>query len=161
MYDYKLLRVGAQTQDDYAALRVPTILKRPSSVRFSNRPVVLPHVRRGIKVFNDIYGGKIATTQQYDLNREQPVQGWNSQTRQTRRWENSGEEHITLALFLRNSNIVCDGKDHVYDGEHIDSENIGQFERDPHVKTTARARLDPKHVDKRTRIVQETANKIS
>jgi hypothetical protein len=71
------------------------------------------------------------------------------------------KRHILLALFLRNSNIVGDGKDYVYDGEHIDSENIGQFERNPHLETTTRARLDPKHVDERTRIVQETTNKIS
>ena len=43
----------------------------------------------------------------------------------------------------------------------VASENIGQFERNPHLETTTRARLNPKHVDVRTRIVKVTASKIS
>ena len=47
--------------------------------------------------------------------------------------------------------------------ELLDSKNINicQFQCNPHLETTMRARLDPKHVDKRARIVQETASKNS
>ena len=55
------------------------------------------------------------------------------------------------------------GKNRVYDDELLNSKNINicQFECNPHLETTIRARLNPKHVDKRARIVQETTNKIS
>ena len=56
-----------------------------------------------------------------------------------------------------------DRKDHVCDDERLNSKNIDirQFERNPHLETTIRARFNPKHVDKRARIVQETASEIS
>ena len=38
---------------------------------------------------------------------------------------------------------------------------ICQLQRNPHLETTTRARLYPKHVDERSRIVQETASKNS
>ena len=66
-------------------------------------------------------------------------------------------------FFLRNWNIVVNGKDHVYDDdETLNSKNINicQFERNPNFETTIRARLNPKHVDECARIVQETTNKI-
>jgi hypothetical protein len=58
---------------------------------------------------------------------------------------------------------VVDGKDHVYnDGPSASKTiNICQLERNPDLETTTRTRLNPKHVDERTRIVQETASKIS
>lgn len=40
-------------------------------------------------------------------------------------------------------------------------EKIGQFKRNPHLKTTTGARLDPKHIDERLGIVEETASKDS
>ena len=39
--------------------------------------------------------------------------------------------------------------------------NICQFERNPHHETTTGARLNPKHIDERVRIVKETTSKIS
>ena len=57
-----------------------------------------------------------------------------------------------------------DSKDRVYnDDEPVDSKNINicQFERNPHLETTTRARHNPKHVDERTGIVQEMTSKIS
>jgi hypothetical protein len=56
-----------------------------------------------------------------------------------------------------------DGKDHVYNDERLDSKNIYicQFKRNPDLETTSRTRLNPKHVDERARIVQETISKIS
>ena len=56
-----------------------------------------------------------------------------------------------------------DGKDRVYHDEPLNSKNINicQFECNPHLETTIWARLNPKHVDKRARVVQETAKKIS
>ena len=58
---------------------------------------------------------------------------------------------------------MVNGKDHVYENEHLDSKNINicQFECNPHLETTIRARLNPKHVDERARIIQEMTNKIS
>ena len=55
------------------------------------------------------------------------------------------------------------GKNRVYDDELLNSKNINicQFECDPHLEATIRARNDPKHVDKCARIVQETTSKIS
>jgi hypothetical protein len=44
---------------------------------------------------------------------------------------------------------------------NVDSKNICQFKRNPHLETTSRAGLNPKHVDARARIVQETTCKIS
>ena len=41
------------------------------------------------------------------------------------------------------------------------SKNIGQFESNPHLETTTRARLNPKHPDARIRIVKVTASKNS
>ena len=68
-------------------------------------------------------------------------------------------------FFLQNWNMVVNGKDHIYDDddETLDSKNMNicQFERNPDFETTIRARLNPKHVDERARIVQETTNKIS
>ncbi|KAH9043562.1 hypothetical protein EDB83DRAFT_2407741 [Lactarius deliciosus] len=40
------------------------------------------------------------------------------------------------------------------------SGNIGQFERNPYLETTTRARLNPNHVDECIRIVEVTAKKI-
>jgi hypothetical protein len=73
------------------------------------------------------------------------------------------KRHIPAApsSFLRNSNIIGDGKDHIYDDERLYSENICQFERNPHLETTITARLNPKHVDENSKIVQEKTNKIS
>jgi hypothetical protein len=40
------------------------------------------------------------------------------------------------------------------------SKNISQFERNPHLKTTTRARLNPNHVDKRVWVVEVSSSKI-
>ena len=57
-----------------------------------------------------------------------------------------------------------DTKDHVYDDdEPLDLKyiNICRFECNPHLQTTTRARHNSKHVDERTRIVQDPTSKIS
>ena len=41
------------------------------------------------------------------------------------------------------------------------SENIGQFERNPHLETTTRARLNPKHVNTRIGIVKVAVCQVS
>ena len=68
---------------------------------------------------------------------------------------------IAHSSFLQNY-IVGDRKDEVCDDDRLDSKNIDirQFERNPHLETTIRARFNPKHVDERARIVQETASEI-
>jgi hypothetical protein len=40
-------------------------------------------------------------------------------------------------------------------------EKIGQLERDPHLETTIRARLNAKHIHERIRVVEQTAGKNS
>jgi hypothetical protein len=54
-----------------------------------------------------------------------------------------------------------DSKNHVYDDVRFDSKNIGQFERNPRLETTTRARLNLNNVDERTRIVQQPTSEIS
>ena len=68
---------------------------------------------------------------------------------------------IAHSSFLQNY-IVGDRKDQVCDDDRLDSKNIDirQFERNPHLETTIRARFNPKHVDERARIVQEMASEI-
>ena len=59
--------------------------------------------------------------------------------------------------------MVRDRKYHAYKDERLDSRriNLCQFQCNPHLETTITARLNPKHVDERARIVQKTASKIS
>ena len=53
--------------------------------------------------------------------------------------------------------------DHVCNDELLESNNldIRQFERNPHLETTIRAILNPKHANERARIIQEMTSKIS
>ena len=55
---------------------------------------------------------------------------------------------------------MCGDESHVYDDECFHLKYISQFERNPHLETTIRARFNPKHVDERARVVQEVASKI-
>ena len=58
---------------------------------------------------------------------------------------------------------MVDRKDRFYVDKHLGSKNINicKFERNPDFEMPIRARFDPKHIDERARIVQNTTNKIS
>ena len=98
----------------------------------------------------------------------QPVQHSNSEvtTNKTIRVTVVSKKTFTRSSpsLSRTSNIDIDDNVHVYDAdERLDSKNVNicQFERNPDFETTTRARLNPKHVDERTRIVQDPTNKNS
>ena len=54
-----------------------------------------------------------------------------------------------------------DGENHVYNDDRIDSKYIRQLERNPHLETTIRATLNPKHINVCARVIQEATSNIS
>ena len=73
-----------------------------------------------------------------------------------------GSKSGNVRLFIPNVSAIA-FRWTVYDDKPLDSININicQLQRNPHLETTTRTRLNPKHIDEGSGIVQETASKIS
>jgi hypothetical protein len=63
--------------------------------------------------------------------------------------------------FLSKIRTIAKNWHHICDNDECSGMlNICQFELNPHHETTTRARFNPKHIDERVRIVEETTRKI-